>query len=171
MKGFQTEAMALDADGNPASEIAGQNTAAGARIMKKLEQKLVVDSYAECYPGMMESMDALADSDEEADLSKMDMGTKKGPLNRWDFETSEEFEKYKSSQEALPKAAFQYGVKTNEGRKTRRVNEKKDDKGAIDREWKQIQQIWDRKRESNSGKHHEDDDYGGDDDAGKRPRH
>ncbi len=71
--------------------------------------------YAECYPGMLEMNDAIGDSDDEADYTKMDLGNKKGPVGRWDFDTQEEYADYMSSKEALPKAAFQYGVKMNEG--------------------------------------------------------
>ena len=38
--------------------------------------------YAECYPGLAEMDDAVIDSDDEADFSKMDMGNKKGPVGR-----------------------------------------------------------------------------------------
>ena len=41
------------------------------------------DHYAECYPGMTEMNDAIDDSDEEADYSKMDLGNKKGPLGKY----------------------------------------------------------------------------------------
>ncbi len=41
--------------------------------------------------------------------SKMDLGNKKGPVGRWDFDTPEEYSEYMSTREALPKAAFQYG--------------------------------------------------------------
>ena len=40
------------------------------------------DGYAECYPGLAEMDDAVIDSDDEADYSKMDMGNKKGPVGR-----------------------------------------------------------------------------------------
>lgn len=43
-------------------------------------------------------------------------GNKKGPVGRWDFDTPEEYADYMSRKEALPKAAFQYGVKMTEGR-------------------------------------------------------
>merc|ERR1711972_1250156 len=36
------------------------------------------DGYAECYPGLAEMDDAIGDSDDEADFSKMDQGKKKG---------------------------------------------------------------------------------------------
>ena len=39
----------------------------------------------------------------------MDLGNKKGPVGRWDFDTPEEYSEYMSTREALPKAAFQYG--------------------------------------------------------------
>ena len=52
---------------------------------------------------MMEMVDALGDSDDEADYTKMDQGNKKGPVGRWDFETQEEYSSYMSSREALPK--------------------------------------------------------------------
>ena len=38
--------------------------------------------YAECYPGLAEMDDAIGDSDDEADFSKMDLGNKKGPVGR-----------------------------------------------------------------------------------------
>ena len=34
-------------------------------------------------------------------------GNKKGPVGRWDFETTEEYSDYMSMKEAMPKAAFQ----------------------------------------------------------------
>ncbi|XP_064636750.1 protein Red-like [Lineus longissimus] len=108
--------------------------------LKKLQKKMVIDSYAECYPGMMESADAIGDSDDEVDYTKMDMGNKKGPVGRWDFDTQEEYSDYMSNKEALPKAAFQYGVKMADGRKTRRAGPK-DEKAELDREWQKIQNI------------------------------
>ena len=89
----------------------------------------------------MESFDAMGDSDDETDYTKMDMGNKKGPVGRWDFESQEDYSKYMSNKEALPKAAFQYGVKMADGRRTRRIHAK-DDKAAHEREWKQIQDLW-----------------------------
>ena len=51
---------------------------------QKVEKKLAADQdeYAEYYPGLAEMDDALADSDDETDFSKMDMGNKKGPVGR-----------------------------------------------------------------------------------------
>ncbi|KAL0734148.1 hypothetical protein Bca4012_010358 [Brassica carinata] len=66
-------------------------------------------------------------SDEEANLSKMIMGRKaKGALHRWDFETREEWEKYNEQKEAMPKAAFHFGVGMQDGRKTKK--QKRDQK-------------------------------------------
>lgn len=108
--------------------------------MKKIKTKICINSYAECYPGMMESADAIDDSDDEVDYTKMDKGNKKGPIGRWDFDTQEEYSDYMSNKEALPKAAFQYGVKMADGRKTRRTGPK-DEKKELDREWQRIQNI------------------------------
>lgn len=38
--------------------------------------------------------DAIDDSDDEVDYSKMDLGNKKGPIGRWDFDTAEEYSDY-----------------------------------------------------------------------------
>ncbi|XP_022250197.1 protein Red-like isoform X2 [Limulus polyphemus] len=112
-----------------------------AKLSSKLERE-IPESYAECYPGAPEYDDALDDSDDEVDYSKMDMGNKKGPIGRWDFDTQEEYSEYMSNKEALPKAAFQYGVKMADGRKTRRLaTGKKDEKTKLDRELQKINQI------------------------------
>ncbi|XP_064404824.1 protein Red-like [Halichondria panicea] len=117
---------------------------------------LAMDShYSECYPGGLGDYDANYDSDDDADFSKMDLGNKKGPVKRWDFDNEEDYGDYQSKREALPKAAFQYGVKMNEGRKTRRYGggpgEKKNkEKAKLDREWQKISAILD-KRQGGSG--------------------
>ena len=48
------------------------------KVKKEEEAKMgkaqkIIDHYAECYPGMTEMDDAIDDSDEEADYSKMDL--------------------------------------------------------------------------------------------------
>jgi IK cytokine len=56
-----------------------------------------------------------------------------------------------SNREALPKAAFQYGVKMTDGRKSRRLpTDNKNDKAKLDKEWTQISKIID-KRKSGDG--------------------
>jgi hypothetical protein len=47
--------------------------------------------------------------DEEENLEAMESRAR--ALNRADFETDEQFQAYKASREAAPKAAFQFGVK------------------------------------------------------------
>ena len=104
------------------------------------------DSYAECYPStQFNSGGNGGDSDEEADYSKMDQGNKKGPVGRWDFDTTEEYNSYMSNKEATPKAAFQYGIKMSGGRKTRRTREQ-NEKQKLNRELQQIQQIIDKRK-------------------------
>nr|CAB3255726.1 protein Red-like [Phallusia mammillata] len=108
------------------------------------------DSYAECYPSTQFHVSAIGgDSDEEADYSKMDQGSKKGPVGRWDFDTQEDYNSYMSNKEAMPKAAFQYGIKMSGGRKTRRTREQ-NEKQKLNRELQQIQKII-HKRKGGSG--------------------
>lgn len=95
-------------------------------------------------------VDAAGDSDDEVDYLKMDKGNKKGPVGRWDFENQEEYSDYMSQREALPKAAFQYGKKMQDGRRTRR-QAPKDERKELDREWQQIRNIISkRKTDSNT---------------------
>ncbi|KAK5638819.1 hypothetical protein RI129_013114 [Pyrocoelia pectoralis] len=109
-----------------------------AQILNKLTQE--PEGYAECYPGLEEMNDAIDDSDDEVDYSKMDLGNKKGPIGRWDFDTAEEYSEYMNQKEALPKAAFQYGIKMTDGRRSRKHKEK-NEKAHLDREWQKIQNI------------------------------
>lgn len=112
---------------------------AASSILNKLAAEH--EGYAECYPGLQEMNDAIDDSDDEVDYTKMDIGNKKGPIGRWDFDTQEEYSDYMSKKEALPKAAFQYGVKMQDGRKTRKHKTEKSEKAELDREWQKIQNI------------------------------
>ncbi|XP_053989024.1 protein Red [Hylaeus volcanicus] len=107
------------------------------------------EGYAECYPGLDEMQDAIDDSDDEVDYTKMDLGNKKGPIGRWDFDTPEEYSEYMNNKEALPKAAFQYGVKMADGRRTRKYNKEKNEKAELDREWQKIQNIMNKRKPSN----------------------
>ncbi|XP_035793356.1 protein Red-like [Anopheles albimanus] len=122
------------------------------KLSTQLITKLTAEpeGYAECYPGLQEMNDAIDDSDDEVDYTKMDLGNKKGPIGRWDFDTQEEYSEYMSSKEALPKAAFQYGVKMQDGRKTRKHKTEKNEKAELDREWQQIQNII-QKRKAKTG--------------------
>uniref|UniRef100_A0A5B6YUX5 Suppressor of mec-8 and unc-52 protein homolog 2 n=1 Tax=Davidia involucrata TaxID=16924 RepID=A0A5B6YUX5_DAVIN len=90
---------------------------------REKDPNFISESYSECYPGYQEYNREIVDSDDEGDLSKMDMGGRaKGRLHRWDFETEEEWATYNEQKEAMPKAAFQFGVKMQDGRKTRKQN-------------------------------------------------
>ncbi|KAH7574507.1 hypothetical protein JRO89_XS03G0304600 [Xanthoceras sorbifolium] len=90
---------------------------------REKDPNFISESYSECYPGYQEYNREIVDSDDEDDLSKMDMGGRaKGRLHRWDFETEEEWATYNEQKEAMPKAAFQFGVKMQDGRKTRKQN-------------------------------------------------
>ncbi|KAL1453632.1 hypothetical protein WDU94_009958 [Cyamophila willieti] len=107
--------------------------------------------YAECYPGLDEMQDAIDDSDDEVDYTKMDLGNKKGPIGRWDFDTAEEYSTYMNNKEALPKAAFQYGVKMADGRRTRKFNKEKNERAELDREWNKIQNIISKRKPNEGG--------------------
>eukprot|EP01134_Creolimax_fragrantissima_P007701 CFRG7701T1 len=85
------------------------------------------DSYGEFYPDALSASTLAYDSDEDDQasalaFSQMDKGTagNKGLISRYDFDDEDAYEKAKGEQEALPKAAFQYGKKMNDGRTTRR---------------------------------------------------
>jgi len=130
----------------------GSSSASENKKSNKPKTKQVVDSYAECYPGAAEMDDAVNDSDDDADYSKMDMGNKKGPVKRWDFENEDDYNKYMENREAMPKAAFQFGIKMQEGRKTRTKAGNMSEKQKLDREWQQISSlISKRKSEGGSG--------------------
>ncbi|KAI3711505.1 hypothetical protein L1987_70043 [Smallanthus sonchifolius] len=120
---------------------------------REKDPNFISESYSECYPGYQEYNREVVDSDDEGDLSKMDMGGRaKGRLHRWDFETEEEWATYNEQKEAMPKAAFQFGVKMQDGRKTRKQN--KDQK--ITNELHKINKILAKKNKQ------KDDDSGDD---------
>nr|CAD7201003.1 unnamed protein product [Timema douglasi] len=125
----------------PAAErkVTIQNQSRAQQLLTRLAAE--PEGYAECYPGLEEMQDAIDDSDEEVDYTKMDLGNKKGPIGRWDFDTQEEYSDYMNNKEALPKAAFQYGVKMADGRRTRKYHKEKNEKAELDREWQKIQNI------------------------------
>lgn len=125
----------------PVEEEVNINIPAPPKLPSSYISKLAsaeIDGYAECYPGLEEMNDAVIDSDDEVDYTKMDKNTKKGAIGRWDFETQDEYTEYMSQREALPKAAFQYGLKMSEGRKTRK---NKNENQKLDQEWQKIQKI------------------------------
>merc|ERR1712083_1285748 len=77
----------------------------------------IPDHYAECYPGMTEMDDAIDDSEDEADYSKMDLGNKKGPIGRWDFDTAEEYADYMSKKRGLTQSSFSIWRQNERGSK------------------------------------------------------
>ena len=84
--------------------------------------------------------------------------------SRWDFDTAEEYADYMGNKEAMPKAAFQYGMKMSDGRKTRgKVGTKKNEKAKLDREWNQILGVINKRKGGEGGgsakkqKHNDDD--------------
>lgn len=137
------------ADSN-ASKGEGPKARAGGMLLNRLAAE--PEGYAECYPGLEEMQDAIDDSDDEVDYTKMDLGNKKGPVGRWDFDTQEEYSEYMNNKEALPKAAFQYGVKMADGRRTRKFNKEKNDKAELDREWQKIQNIIQKRKGPSTSK-------------------
>ncbi|KAL0112677.1 hypothetical protein PUN28_012148 [Cardiocondyla obscurior] len=127
-----------------AAAAADSNAPKKGALLNKLAAE--PEGYAECYPGLDEMQDAIDDSDDEVDYTKMDLGNKKGPIGRWDFDTPEEYSEYMNNKEALPKAAFQYGVKMADGRRTRKYNKEKNEKAELDREWQKIQNIMNKRK-------------------------
>ncbi|XP_046979254.1 protein Red [Schistocerca americana] len=128
----------------PAPQARRQEPSRAQQLLTRLAAE--PEGYAECYPGLEEMQDAIDDSDDEVDYTKMDLGNKKGPIGRWDFDTQEEYSDYMNSKEALPKAAFQYGVKMADGRRTRKYHKEKNEKAELDREWQKIQNIIQKRR-------------------------
>ncbi|XP_034230741.1 protein Red isoform X2 [Thrips palmi] len=128
----------------------GEGSKAKGMLLNRLATE--PEGYAECYPGLEEMQDAIDDSDDEVDYTKMDLGNKKGPVGRWDFDTQEEYSEYMNNKEALPKAAFQYGVKMADGRRTRKFNKEKNEKAELDREWQKIQNIIQKRKGPTSSK-------------------
>ncbi|KAK9810192.1 hypothetical protein WJX72_006465 [[Myrmecia] bisecta] len=81
---------------------------------REKDPAFVSDAYAECYPGYHEYATAVVDSDDE---NFNDMDSKEKGKSRYDFDTEEQWQAYKGSKEAAPKAAFQFGIKMSDGRK------------------------------------------------------
>ncbi|KAF8388682.1 hypothetical protein HHK36_025362 [Tetracentron sinense] len=134
---------------------------------REKDPNFISESYSECYPGYQEYNREVVDSDDEDDLSKMDMGGRaKGRLHRWDFETEEDWATYNEQKEAMPKAAFQFGVKMQDGRKTRKQN--KDQK--ITNELHKINKILARKKMERGEIHDDDGQYDDDVQPGKKLR-
>ncbi|PNH11719.1 Protein Red [Tetrabaena socialis] len=117
------------------------------------------DAYAECYPGMAGFVGALVDSDDEGggDLSHMDSKQAGKGKTRADFTTDEEWQKHKETRETLPRAAFQYGVKRADGRKSHKelekgaVMESKQRDQKLDGQLRKIKTLLDEKGHEHEG--------------------
>ncbi|XP_057767912.1 suppressor of mec-8 and unc-52 protein homolog 2 [Salvia miltiorrhiza] len=134
---------------------------------REKDPNFISESYSECYPGYQEYNREVVDSDDEGDLSKMDMGGRaKGRLHRWDFETEEEWAKYNEQKEAMPKAAFQFGVKMQDGRKTRKQNREQ----KLTNDLHKINKILARKKAEMGGDKNDDGRSYGDETPGKKLR-
>ncbi|KAL4180840.1 hypothetical protein AMTRI_Chr12g234400 [Amborella trichopoda] len=134
---------------------------------REKDPNFISESYSECYPGYQEYNREVVFSDDEDDLSKMDMGGRaKGRLHRWDFETEEEWATYNEQKEAMPKAAFQFGVKMQDGRKTRKQN--KDQK--LTNELHKINKILARKKAEKGETFDDGGQYDDDAQPGKKLR-
>ncbi|KAL0338840.1 UNVERIFIED_CONTAM: Suppressor of mec-8 and unc-52 protein2 [Sesamum angustifolium] len=108
---------------------------------REKDPNFISESYSECYPGYQEYNREIVDSDDEDDLSKMDMGGRK---------------------EAMPKAAFQFGVKMQDGRKTRKQNREQ----KLTNDLHKINKILARKKAENGEKNddsrmHDDESHPG----------
>lgn len=104
---------------------------------KEKDPNYVDDFYSECYPSYMAFAQEVVDSDDE-DYTKMD--TRGKGASRYDFATEEEWEKYKESKEAMPKAAYQFGVKMGDGRKSHKGLEKARDQ-KLDTQLNKIEKL------------------------------
>lgn len=96
--------------------------------------------------------EAYQSNDEEEEdkniTQMMDQGTsrnKKAQLTRWDFETEEEWQKYKDTIEIHPKSAFQFGVKLGDGRKRHRERKGMNEKQRLNRDYQQVKNIMSKK--------------------------
>jgi len=102
---------------------------------REKETSFVSDVYAECYPGTYEGLhNTLIESDEEDDLTRIDSRNR---LKKWDFEP-ENNDDYDSN--AVPKSAFQFGVKSKDGRKNKKQSEQK-----LKNQLKQLEGLYEQK--------------------------
>jgi IK cytokine len=71
------------------------------------------------------------------------------PSRRYDFATEEEWQSYKATQGAMPKAAFQFGVKVADGRKG--VKEMKKTDSKLDSQLGKIEKLLQEKGHDHGG--------------------
>ncbi|KAJ3076186.1 hypothetical protein HDU98_005070 [Podochytrium sp. JEL0797] len=118
---------------------------AQAKTHKGLSLSRLTNNYGEEdaeFDQYYDSDDADEEEEAAADTAQLDLGIKarkKSQMKRYDFDTEEEFQKYKDSQVVMPKSAYQFGIKSSEGRKNR--NELKGGKGGKQGEEKELKQL------------------------------
>ncbi|KAJ0089549.1 hypothetical protein Patl1_13682 [Pistacia atlantica] len=116
---------------------------------REKDPNFISESYSECYPGYQEYNREIVDSDDEDDLQRVVFigGTSRQKRNG---------QHTMSRRKPCPKAAFQFGVKMQDGRKTRKQN--KDQK--LNNELHKINKILARKKmdkDGGEGGHYDDD--------------
>ncbi|KAK3273207.1 hypothetical protein CYMTET_18540 [Cymbomonas tetramitiformis] len=113
---------------------------------REKEASFVSETYSECYPGYQEYNAEVMSDEEEEDLTQMDMGRNrgKGP-HRTDFENEEDWARYNEKREAMPRAAFQFGIKMADGRRSRKQKDQK-----LSNQLNRINQMIKTKREEDS---------------------
>ncbi|KAF9157687.1 hypothetical protein DFQ26_008470 [Actinomortierella ambigua] len=160
--------------GNKGRQADVDNDILRARQRARLEE-LEVDEDADYLPSYGGSghhaiaYDSEEDDDGENETGAtilVDQGThknKRAQLGRFDFDTEEGFNQYKDSIEAVPKSAFQFGVKKGDGRRMGKWDDKskhlsKDEK--LDRDWQRISRLM-GKNAGSGHKHQSSQDHGG----------
>ncbi|TPX72991.1 hypothetical protein SpCBS45565_g00317 [Spizellomyces sp. 'palustris'] len=159
----------LQGDGAAKKMVGSLQTAGGAKMPTDLEQTptgstsgrkrqhldllpaSALDDVQENHLADLADLDDSASDTEGADLNQMDLGVrqnKRKQLTRFDFDTDEEWQKYKDKQVHLPKAAFQFGIKASDGRqksgrKGGEGSSKKKNHGAkLNREFQQLNKVF-----------------------------
>lgn len=113
-----------------------------------LSSSALPTSFEEHQSTAYQSGDDEDETETKASTQFVDQGTnrnKKAQLTRWDFDTEEEWQKYKSTIEIHPKSAFQFGVKLGDGRKRNRERKGMNDKQRLDRDYQQVKSIMSKK--------------------------
>ncbi|KAI9095451.1 RED-like protein N-terminal region-domain-containing protein [Phlyctochytrium arcticum] len=147
-----------ESDKPSAEDVAESSLNAAAEVKKRRREvallpEPVVQAAAEVSYGVdLADLDDSASDSEEPDLNQMDMGVrqnKQRQLTRFSFDTEEEWHKYKESQVHMPKAAFQFGVKSADGRKKAGGKadkpKSKDQKQKMNREFQQLNKVYSNK--------------------------
>ncbi|KND01853.1 uncharacterized protein SPPG_03643 [Spizellomyces punctatus DAOM BR117] len=159
----------LQGDGAAKKMVGSLQTAGGAKMPTDLEQPSTgsttghkrqhsdllpasaLDDVQENHLADLADLDDSASDAEGADLNQMDLGVrqnKRKQLTRFDFDTDEEWQKYKDKQVHLPKAAFQFGIKASDGRQKsgRKGGEgsgkKKNHDAKLNREFQQLNKVF-----------------------------